>query len=161
MIKLILIFAILFTVGLSTAYAETAEGKPIWETGSDKVCGDRLCSDADSKNSHSIAYQPPLRQIASGILPSDVTCSEGLTLIFKQSNHMPACVKAKTAQKLAQRGWSVGEINSFEECVAAGNPIMESHPRQCRSLDGKHFVESLSDTISHASDEFYFVSLGK
>jgi len=36
-------------------------------------------------------------------------------------------------------------INSFEECVAAGNPVMESYPRQCRTQDGKHFVESLSE----------------
>jgi len=32
-------------------------------------------------------------------------------------------------------------IHSFEECVAAGNPAMESYPRQCRTADGKHFVE--------------------
>lgn len=31
-------------------------------------------------------------------------------------------------------------INSFEECVAAGFPVMESYPRQCRA-DGKNFVE--------------------
>ncbi len=35
------------------------------------------------------------------------------------------------------------EINSFEECVAAGNPIMESYPRQCRA-GNKTFV-SLTD----------------
>ena len=34
-------------------------------------------------------------------------------------------------------------IDSFEECVAAGNPVMESYPRQCRTSDGKHFVEVL------------------
>ena len=35
------------------------------------------------------------------------------------------------------------EISSFEECIAAGNPAMESHPRQCRTVDGKHFVEEI------------------
>ncbi|MEK0360751.1 MAG: MBL fold metallo-hydrolase, partial [Nitrosopumilus sp.] len=34
-------------------------------------------------------------------------------------------------------------INNFEECIAAGNPAMESYPRQCRTPDGKHFVEVL------------------
>lgn len=38
-----------------------------------------------------------------------------------------------------QKQYSV--IDSFEECVSAGNPVMESHPRQCRTIDGKHFVE--------------------
>ncbi len=26
-----------------------------------------------------------------------------------------------------------GEINNFKECVAAGNPIMESYPRKCNA----------------------------
>ena len=35
-------------------------------------------------------------------------------------------------------------IDSFEDCVNAGNPAMESHPRQCRTADGKHFVEKIT-----------------
>lgn len=34
-------------------------------------------------------------------------------------------------------------IESFEECIAAGNPAMESYPRQCRTSDGKNFVEEV------------------
>ncbi len=40
---------------------------------------------------------------------------------------------------------SILEINSFEDCVSAGNPIMESYPRQCKTLDGKHFVEEINN----------------
>ena len=32
-------------------------------------------------------------------------------------------------------------IASFEECVAAGYPVMESNPRQCRTPDGTVFIE--------------------
>ncbi|MDH3191372.1 MAG: PQQ-dependent sugar dehydrogenase [Nitrosopumilus sp.] len=39
---------------------------------------------------------------------------------------------------------SISNINSFEECIKAGNSIMESHPRQCRTYDGKRFVEEIS-----------------
>ncbi|MCJ8306052.1 MAG: MBL fold metallo-hydrolase [Nitrosopumilus sp.] len=35
-------------------------------------------------------------------------------------------------------------ISNFEQCIAAGNPAMESHPRQCRTSDGEHFVEDIS-----------------
>ncbi len=35
-------------------------------------------------------------------------------------------------------------INSYQECVNAGNPIMESYPRQCNTQDGKHFVEEIT-----------------
>ena len=95
-----------------------------------------------------VGFEAPLKQVAQGIKPQEVTCNEGLVLIFKY-NGSPACVKAETAIILQDRGW--GEmvppsmINSFEECVAAGNPVMESYPRQCRTQDGKHFVESLSE----------------
>ncbi len=30
-------------------------------------------------------------------------------------------------------------ISSFEECVAAGNPVMESYPEQCNA-NGRNFV---------------------
>ena len=36
-------------------------------------------------------------------------------------------------------------ITNFEECVEAGNAVMESYPRQCRTEDGKLFVEEIED----------------
>lgn len=36
-------------------------------------------------------------------------------------------------------------ISSFEECIAAGNPAMESYPRQCRTESGQHFVEIINE----------------
>ncbi|NIQ14675.1 MAG: hypothetical protein GTO02_09835, partial [Candidatus Dadabacteria bacterium] len=36
------------------------------------------------------------------------------------------------------------EITSFEECIAAGNPAMESHPRKCRDpVSDKTFIEDI------------------
>ncbi len=35
------------------------------------------------------------------------------------------------------------QIANFDECVAAGNPVMESYPRQCRSSDGQLFIEPI------------------
>ena len=32
-------------------------------------------------------------------------------------------------------------VNNYEDCVDAGNPVMESYPRQCRTTDGNLFVE--------------------
>lgn len=37
-------------------------------------------------------------------------------------------------------------VANFEECAAAGNPVMESYPRQCRTEDGRIFVEEVGDT---------------
>lgn len=36
-------------------------------------------------------------------------------------------------------------ITSFEDCADAGYPIMESHPRQCRTPDGKLYVEEIEN----------------
>ncbi|MEJ2259321.1 MAG: PQQ-dependent sugar dehydrogenase [Nitrosopumilaceae archaeon] len=34
------------------------------------------------------------------------------------------------------------EINNFDDCVKAGNPVTESHPRHC-TVDGQTFVENI------------------
>ncbi|HEY4489615.1 MAG TPA: Gmad2 immunoglobulin-like domain-containing protein [Candidatus Paceibacterota bacterium] len=39
---------------------------------------------------------------------------------------------------------TVLSVTSFTECVAAGNPVMESNPRQCVAKDGRHFTEEMS-----------------
>jgi eight-cysteine-cluster-containing protein len=39
-------------------------------------------------------------------------------------------------------------IASFDECVKAGYPVMESYPRQCRVPDGELFVEPIVVTPS-------------
>jgi hypothetical protein len=39
----------------------------------------------------------------------------------------------------------IQSINNFEECIADGNPAMESYPRQCRTIDGQHFVETIDE----------------
>ena len=40
-------------------------------------------------------------------------------------------------------------IESFEECAAAGNPVMESYPRQCRTSDGTNFVEVIDIMLNY------------
>lgn len=37
------------------------------------------------------------------------------------------------------------QISSFEECIAAGNPVMESYPEQCRTQDGRFFVRNIGN----------------
>lgn len=38
-------------------------------------------------------------------------------------------------------------ITNFEECVKAGNPVMESYPRQCNSKKGEHFSENIGNEL--------------
>jgi len=39
------------------------------------------------------------------------------------------------------------EINSFEECTSAGYTVLESHPRQCKTPDGKTFIEDIGNEL--------------
>ncbi len=38
------------------------------------------------------------------------------------------------------------QVTNFEECVAAGNPVMESYPRQC-ATDGQSFTEDIGNAV--------------
>lgn len=40
-------------------------------------------------------------------------------------------------------------VTSFEECVAAGNPVMESYPPQCRTEDGELFTQNVDYVQPH------------
>jgi hypothetical protein len=38
-------------------------------------------------------------------------------------------------------------VNSFDECVAAGYPVQESYPEQCKTPDNKTFVEDIGNVL--------------
>jgi len=48
----------------------------------------------------------PLKQMKSGIAASDVTCKEGLKLIFKVADGSAKCVRSMAASKLIAIGWA-------------------------------------------------------
>ncbi len=40
-------------------------------------------------------------------------------------------------------------VLSFEDCEKAGYPVMESHPRQCRTPDGRTYAEEITPPITY------------
>ncbi len=46
---------------------------------------------------------------------------------------------------IQRRSSGCNMINDFESCAAAGNPVMESYPRQCRAC-GQTFMEKIERT---------------
>lgn len=48
----------------------------------------------------------PLKQISSGIAPSDVKCPSGYQLALNKFDSRPACVTADGMAKLVARGWA-------------------------------------------------------
>lgn len=59
--------------------------------------------------------------------------TNSLLLLLTLCLFLPAC---------SIRADSTAEINSFQKCVDAGNPIMRSYPARCVTKDGKTFVDS-------------------
>ena len=51
------------------------------------------------------------------------------------------------------------EITNFDECAAAGNPIMESYPEQC-AANGKTFVKDISNNDAPTEDKATVVFKG-
>jgi len=41
------------------------------------------------------------------------------------------------------RSFRYSGISNFADCAAAGLPVTESYPRQCRTPDGSSFVEEI------------------
>jgi hypothetical protein len=90
----------------------------------------------------------PLKQFKTGIEIDKIKCSDFLILVTKYNNS-PACVKPQTAETLDARGWiENSSVDNFEECVLSGNPVIESYPRQCKTVDGKNFVEEIDSKIN-------------
>ena len=50
-------------------------------------------------------YIPPLKQIASGISPNDVTCRDEMALVFNNDNS-PRCVNLTIVEKVIELGWT-------------------------------------------------------
>ena len=85
---------------------------------------------------------PPKKQTSQGIEPGAVTCKEELVLIIKH-NGSPACVKPQTAEKLIQRGWTIGEnkhlelenkSNIINGCTDVGGTWLDEH-NECEFTD--------------------------
>jgi len=52
--------------------------------------------------------------------------------------------ESETADKIPE---TPGAVLSFDDCFAAGYTVLESYPRQCRTPDGKMFVEDIGNVI--------------
>jgi len=103
----------------------------------------------------SIAYfPPPLKQIASGIEPENVTCTEGLELVFKSTNNSPACVKPQTVEKLIERGWALPNQSIHEEQVFDSKLEIQRIGEEWH----KEVFEDLSERFEKKA-EFYYAEI--
>lgn len=81
-----------------------------------------------------ITLNSPLKQFKSGISAQDVICKEGLQLIIKAEDNVPACVKSKSAAVLILHGWasesSNGQIIYFMKSNSTGKLTVKYNSAQ-------------------------------
>lgn len=61
-----------------------------------------------------IDYTSPHSQFAGKVPLAAIKCPDGLELIMKKTNGMPACVKPSTATILLERGWGIHVLPDYQ-----------------------------------------------
>jgi len=70
----------------------------------------------DEPHIHFVAMaDSPREQFLNNISVQSVKCGEGLDLIMKKSNGMPACVKLSSVSVLIERGWGIHVLPDYEK----------------------------------------------
>jgi len=150
-ISFIVLIPLILSIGVVPALLSEASAGSLVEfkkykvTNSDKVCGDKLCSEIDEQRSQkglstrdikicgdipcyditnkkikSFNKSSPLGQHKLGIITDLIECMENKVLIIKSTNQLPACVNTDNVEKLRERNWAVSEqvqLNFFEKLV--------------------------------------------
>ena len=132
-----IVFIIIVIVGFSFVMMNPAEAfieiKKAYEINSDKVCGDKLCDETETKSHQTRKNKDtPLGQFKIGIPIDKIKCKQGLEFIIKSSTWHPACVKAESVEKLTSMGWAVhsSELNNIfvaikQKVVSQFEPLVE------------------------------------
>lgn len=90
---------------------------------------------------------------AASIAADYVGRADGLSVVRIDVLRCPGCFKVYLTEgtktlRVDLINWEpsldVG-VDSFDECEAAGYPVMESYPRQCRTDDGTAFTEEITE----------------
>ena len=83
-----------------------------------------------------------------------MVCQQGASFLKKKGSNLKSkdllygtlvvilLIAGVACSATLDRPTATQEMNSFDDCAKAGYPILESYPRQCRTPDGKVFVES-------------------
>jgi len=91
------------------------------------------------------AKQPMLGESCGTVTPgyNDECCANKM----KDAVHAMCVGEWKYNFETAQCEWKCEtQITNFEECVEAGNPVMESYPRQCNA-NGQTFTEVINEQV--------------
>jgi len=79
-----------------------------------EICGDRLCYEIKSKQENFANNSSPYGQFRLGIALDLIECKQGQEVVIKKTVQLPACVDAKSAERLREKGWAIPDVEQTE-----------------------------------------------
>lgn len=104
-------------------------------------------------------FPPPLKQIRTGTAPENVTCTEGLELVFKSTNGSPACVKHNTVKILIERGWVSMPTSDIVNERSPQLPTTDKNITEAQNIvesNNRFMFDFYSIVSSNAKDNVFF-----
>lgn len=86
--------------------------------------------DISAQQSEITFFPPPMQQIKNGIEPTNVTCTEGLQLVLKKLNGMPACVKPASVEPLINRGWAIHVLPDITKDGKTNSEVLNTSQKE-------------------------------
>ena len=79
-----------------------------------EICGDRPCHEVERKQEFFANKSSPHGQFRLGIDFDLIECRQGQEMVIKKTTQFPACVKTKNAEKLREKGWAISKNEQQE-----------------------------------------------
>ena len=110
-------------------------------------------------------FTDPVYQRAARIAVESSDSAHGLHVLAINPQDCQGCFLVHVSEKMQKNvtihleNWIVAEkeiagriteqglVTNYDECVRAGNAVMESYPRQCRAENGETFVEDIGNEL--------------
>ena len=73
------------------------------------ICGDRLCYGITSNESKNFNNLNPCGQFKLGISLDLIQCKEGQELVIRTINSLPVCISSENVRNLRDKGWAISE----------------------------------------------------
>ena len=90
-----------------SGYISNAGTQIILEKQQNSAKTDESMNDKTESHAHSVVTESPRSQFLNNVSIQSIKCAQGLEIIMKKSNGMPACVKPSIVSVLIERGWGI------------------------------------------------------
>ena len=98
-----------------SGYISNAGAQIILERQQNSAKTDESMNDKTESHIHSVVIESPRSQFLNNASIQSIKCAQGLEIIMKKSNGMPACVKPDTVSVLIERGWGIHVLPDYEK----------------------------------------------